>query len=142
MVSDQEQQRLHMLRGLNDLASDIHGTSIAHGWWPNSPTWREYSDREKADIYLSKLMLVVGEVSEMVEELRVHSNPRHEYEGDSVEFQGGHIRKPEGTPIEAADIIIRLLDFCAFTGIDIEAAIAKKMGFNNFREHRNGNKLA
>jgi NTP pyrophosphatase (non-canonical NTP hydrolase) len=142
MASDRQVHRYRWLDGLNELAGDIHGTSLKHGWWPGIDEWLKLSPEAKADVYLSKLMLVVTEVAEMVEELRKHSNPRHQYMGKSIKFQGGHINKPEGASIEAADVFIRLLDFCAFTGIDIEAAIAEKMGFNDFREHRHGNKLA
>ena len=48
--------------------------------------------------------------------------------------------KPEGIPAELADVLIRVLHMCAFFGIDIEAAIADKMAFNETRPHRNGGK--
>lgn len=48
--------------------------------------------------------------------------------------------KPEGIPSELADIIIRVLDICAANGIDIAAAIADKMAFNETRPYRHGGK--
>lgn len=48
--------------------------------------------------------------------------------------------KPEGIPSELADIIIRVLDICAAEGIDIAAAIADKMAFNETRPYRHGGK--
>lgn len=48
--------------------------------------------------------------------------------------------KPEGIPTELADIIIRVLDVCAYLGIDIEDAIADKMNYNEHRPHRHGGK--
>lgn len=51
------------------------------------------------------------------------------------------VRKPCGIPIEAADIIIRVLDMCAAYGIDIEAAIAMKMEYNSTRPYMHGKKV-
>lgn len=39
---------------------------------------------------------------------------------------------------ELADIIIRVLDLCAFKGIDIESHIKAKMRYNAMREHKHG----
>src|SRR6185369_7266774 len=50
--------------------------------------------------------------------------------------------KPEGIPSELADIIIRVLDIVAFHGIDIAAAIADKMAYNESRTYRHGGKLS
>jgi NTP pyrophosphatase (non-canonical NTP hydrolase) len=50
--------------------------------------------------------------------------------------------KPEGIPTELADIIIRVLDICANWGIDISAAIADKMAYNETRPYRHGGKLS
>lgn len=48
--------------------------------------------------------------------------------------------KPEGVPSELADIIIRVLDMCGWYGIDIEAAVAEKMEYNETRSYRHGGK--
>lgn len=48
--------------------------------------------------------------------------------------------KPEGIPSELADIIIRVLDICGANRIDIAAAIADKMAYNETREYRHGGK--
>lgn len=48
--------------------------------------------------------------------------------------------KPEGIPSELADIIIRVLDICGYHRIDIAAAIADKMAYNETRSHRHGGK--
>jgi NTP pyrophosphatase (non-canonical NTP hydrolase) len=39
---------------------------------------------------------------------------------------------------ELADVIIRVLDLCAFKGIDIESHIKAKMRYNSTREHKHG----
>lgn len=50
--------------------------------------------------------------------------------------------KPEGIPSELADIIIRVLDICAYHDIDIAASLADKMAFNATRSYRHGGKLS
>jgi NTP pyrophosphatase (non-canonical NTP hydrolase) len=41
---------------------------------------------------------------------------------------------------EMADVLIRILDLCAFKKIDIEAHIEAKMRINSLREHKHGKK--
>lgn len=48
--------------------------------------------------------------------------------------------KPEGIPIELADVLIRILDFCGRYNIDIMQAVKLKLVYNLQREHRHGGK--
>jgi NTP pyrophosphatase (non-canonical NTP hydrolase) len=48
--------------------------------------------------------------------------------------------KPEGIASEMADCIIRILDYCAYEGIDIEQAIQLKHEYNKTRPYRHGGK--
>lgn len=48
--------------------------------------------------------------------------------------------KPEGVPPELADVIIRILGFCARHGIDIGSAIIEKMKYNETRPFMHGGK--
>jgi NTP pyrophosphatase (non-canonical NTP hydrolase) len=41
---------------------------------------------------------------------------------------------------ELADVVIRVLDLCAFKKIDIEKHIKMKMIYNSMREHKHGKK--
>lgn len=49
--------------------------------------------------------------------------------------------KPEGIPIELADVIIQILDYAETHGINIQDAIEKKCIFNKTRDHRHGGKV-
>ncbi len=48
--------------------------------------------------------------------------------------------KPCGIPIELADVLIRIFDFAGKHGVDLEAAVEKKMAYNATRPHRHGGK--
>lgn len=48
--------------------------------------------------------------------------------------------KPEGFPVELADLIMRVTDMAEFFGIDLEAAIRVKMEYNRTRPYRHGGK--
>lgn len=51
-----------------------------------------------------------------------------------------HHSKPEGIPTELADVIIRVLDYCAYAGIDIENVLEVKHEYNKSRPYRHGGK--
>lgn len=105
---------------LNELAKEIHENSINHGWWE--------TERELPEI----LALIHSEVSEVLEEYRNHKQPTETY------FL---LDKPEGIPSELADIIIRVLDYCAYAGIDIDEAVRIKHEYNKTREYKHGGKV-
>ena len=76
--------------------------------------------------------LIHSEVSEALEEYR---NGRAQ-----TEVYYGENGKPEGIPIELADVIIRIFDFCGYAGINIDAAITQKHEYNKSRPYRHGGK--
>ena len=96
---------------IRDIQREIHEVSRSKGW---------YDDPIRSD--LEDLMLVVTEVAEVVEELR-----RPTIDESKVSE-------------EVADIAIRLLDFAAKKGIDLEAAILAKHEKNKTRPYRHGGK--
>ena len=102
----------------------VHECALTHGWWDK--------EREFPEI----VALLHSEVSEAFEECRlgwaVQRVYYHPVKGD----------KPLGVPIELADIVIRVMDFCAHAGIDLEAAITAKHRYNLTRSYRHGGKLA
>ena len=126
---------------LNKLRDEIHQNAIEHGWWQE--------ERSFGDI----IALCHSELSEALEEYRnghiptatYHSCSKNDRGCDAVKSQpymceGCENRKPEGIPVELADVIIRILDYCGKKGIDIEEVIRAKHKYNKTRPFKHGGK--
>lgn len=139
--------------GLNDLAIRINETARSKGWWRGTEVEcgdsTVFTPRPVGEV----LALVHSEVSEALEEYRDGQDLRRiryvhpdgqvcppDQQCRSV--NGVQDAKPEGFPIELADILIRVLDAAAEWSIDIQEAVDVKMAYNSSRPHRHGGKLA
>lgn len=103
---------------LNQWADEIHRNAREHGWWDE--------ERSFGDI----IALCHSELSEALEE---HRNG-HE------EVYHGPDGKPEGVPIELIDCVIRIFDYLACRGWDVEVLLAEKHEYNAGRPYRHGGK--
>lgn len=115
---------------LNEWAKEIHKNAVEHGWWKGK--------RSFGDI----IALCHNELSEALEEHRNGHKANEIYcsfENYGEDYKK-HRQKPEGIPIELADCIIRILDYCGKECIDIEHAIEIKHEYNKTRPYRHGNK--
>lgn len=105
-----------------DLQRMIHANARSKGFWPDDTR-----------NFMETLMLVVSEIAECGEEYR---------DGRGLNEVYYHGSKPEGIPVELADAVIRILDFCEWAGIDLYAVIQKKHAYNLTRAYRHGGKKA
>lgn len=110
---------------INEMINKAHQNAKEKGWWvikdgqdPNIP---------------EKLALIHSEVSEALEAYR---------DGLMGTTVLSDSPKPEGFPVELADVVIRIADLCGFLGIDLQEAIERKMAYNRLRPYRHGGKLA
>ena len=92
----------------------------------------EEEERSFGDI----IALIHSELSEALEEYRNGKEVACVYFEDDTRGEP----KPEGVPVELADTIIRILQYCDVKGIDIGYAIEAKMQYNLGREYRHGGK--
>jgi len=129
-----------MTMTIHELVYESFETSKSKGW----------HDQEADATVGDRLMLMVSELSEALEEFRngvplarIYFNrpgcvaPFDYEDGSNV---NGKLPKPEGVPVELADVVIRIGDFCGKHGIDLERALRLKMAYNKTRPPRHGGK--
>jgi len=104
---------------LNKLADEIYENAIVHGWWEEKRTFPEI------------VALCHSELSEALEEYRAGRGMYYTADG-----------KTEGIAVEMADCIIRILDWAAHEGVDMDAIVREKHEYNKARTYRHGGKLA
>jgi NTP pyrophosphatase (non-canonical NTP hydrolase) len=78
-----------------------------------------------------KLMLIVSELAEAMEEVR---DPSSLGLGVKLSETG----KPEGFVVELADAVIRIGDLCGALELNLETAIRLKMTYNKDRPFKHG----
>lgn len=106
---------------LAPLAEAAHANAQAHGFWDDDPEFG------------TSIALVHTEVTEAFEEWRAGHGFTEIYSHDA---------KPEGVPIELADVLIRVFDIAGRYGIDLDEAVLIKMQHNKTRPHKHGGKRA
>ena len=93
---------------------------------------REHGFKTSWDNFPEKLMLIVSELSESLEEFRAGRKDVWYRDTDG---------KPEGIGMELADVQIRLAELCETLEIDLETCIIEKQEFNKSREFMHGKLL-
>lgn len=101
----------------------IFDINVRNGW---------YSKGEA--LFCEKMLLIISEISEAVEEFR--SGRRL----DEIYYTDTEPKKPEGIPIEIADAVIRIFDWCQANDVDLVHALNVKINYNKTRPFRHGNK--
>lgn len=128
---------------INELAQEIHKNAVEHGWWERNRDFPEIA------------ALIHSEVSEAVEEWR-NGKPLLYFRVETEQADGTVVPecrtddgdgdyqrrglKPEGIAAELADAVIRILDYAAAVGIDIDEVIMAKHAYNKDRPYQHGGK--
>lgn len=114
-----QQARNEILATFRHLQCSANRIAVEHGFWEG--------DRNDGEM----IALMHSELSEMLEALR----------HDGLNTPSEHIPEFSAVEEEAADLVIRLLDFCEGRGVRLGEAIIEKMSFNNGRPKKHGKKF-
>lgn len=105
--------------GIEALVRVAHGMARVKGWYDDGP--RNFGEQA---------MLIVSEVAEAVEESRDGRAMTEVYDGKNG--------KPEGIPIELADVLIRVADLAGAHGMPLGVSVTRKLLFNATRPPKHG----
>lgn len=100
----------------------VHENSKAHGFW---------SDPDNQNIP-TKLMLIVSEIGEAMEEFRDGNVHLIDLEANN---------KPIGFTSELADAVIRIMDLAEWLGLPLETMMEEKHEYNKTRPYKHGKKV-
>jgi NTP pyrophosphatase (non-canonical NTP hydrolase) len=111
-----------LLQGFKQLQEDSQRIARKSGF---------YDDEDPTNVrdIASRLLLIVSEITEGLEEVRANKPARY-YENN----------KPEGLAVELADAIIRIADFAEWQGFDLGEIILDKQAYNETRPYKHGGK--
>ena len=130
LVGDSQREAYQEVMTLTNWLDRAHQTSVDKGWWD------AHLGNKKGRNVPEMLCLIHSEVSEALEEYREgRMRIWYDTEGDKPD-------KPEGFPVELADILIRVFDLAKAWDIDLTYALNLKMDYNDTRPHRHGGKYA
>jgi hypothetical protein len=101
---------------IRDMTKECHGRSVRAGWY-NDPETGAPIARNLAEM----MALEHSEISERLEAVRKN-------------LPSGHLSGFSGEEEEAADSLIRLMDYCGHRGIDLGKVYVAKLLYNATRE--------
>lgn len=105
---------INKIMDLNDLAQKVHKANIK--WWQDIETGQPIK-RNKGEL----IALMHSELSEALE-------------GERKNLMDDKLPHRKMVEVEMADTVIRILDYCAGFGLDIQGAFDEKMLYNSTRE--------
>ena len=110
------------MKTLNDYAAEVH---LANDKW-----WRDLHTGERITRNKGELLCLI------------HSEISEAMEGERKNLMDDKLTHRRMAEVELADALIRILDYCAGHGYDIEGAYQEKMAYNKIRaDHQHENRL-
>ena len=113
-----------MTDGILSAIKVCHGVAKKSGWWNDLETG-DPLDRNKGEL----MMLMVSEIAEMME-------------GSRKNLMDEHLPHRKNEEVEAADLFIRLMDYCGGFNLDLAGAVREKLAYNAQRaDHKPENRI-
>lgn len=122
---------------MDSVQAYVHAVNGMNGWFEDGRTFGD------------EIALLHSEVSEALDEFRSHGLARYFYPLGNKDAEPRVVlnmysypegEKPLGVASEAADVLIRLLDFCWRYDINLIQEVKAKMAYNETRGYRHGGK--
>ena len=123
---------------VNEFAQDVHKNAVAHGWYDAVMIHAEIS--EAVEEWRSGNLVIYGTCALSPENCKFSKICDNVGHPSGADTEGNC--KPEGVAVELCDAVMRIMDFLAFMGVDIEAVLMAKHEYNKGREYRHGGKRA
>lgn len=116
---------------INEFAKAVHENAVSHGWWDEP--------RSGAEV----IALCHSELSEALEEMRKGMPKEYVNIGSGITTDTALFgtRKTEGVAVEMCDCIIRILDYLAEIGVDVESVLMRKHLYNAGRPYKHGKRF-
>lgn len=140
-MSITEDDKRKFLVGLEAVQKEAHANASKHGFWDILYYINEQAVKGKMSggkskelcqaVFSQKISLMHSELSELLEALRT----------DNPTAPCKKVPTINAMEEEAADLLIRLVDFCGEAGIRLGVATLLKMDYNTGRSHMHGKKF-
>lgn len=124
---------------LNSLARICHKSSLEAGWW-EPPSWL-VEMFVRADVPEDQCRKWWRETQRPTKIALIHSEASEMLEGERKHIPDDHLPDRPMNEVEAADILIRLFDYCGEQKLDIGGALLAKFNYNQDRaDHKPENR--
>ena len=110
-----------MANGVAGLQLGCHRLAERSGWWTE---YDEMPEQYRKYFLVTKIALIHSETSELLE-------------GNRKGRADDHLPHRLAEEVEAADILIRLMDYCGKRGFDLSGAVIEKLAYNQQRADHN-----
>lgn len=116
-----------MAKGVAGLQVGCHRLAVQSGWWTEHD---EMPEQYRKYFLGTKIALIHSETSELLE-------------GNRKGRADDHLPHRPAEEVEAADILIRLMDYCGKRGFDLSGAVIEKLAYDQQRpDHKPENRAA
>ncbi|GAG35012.1 unnamed protein product [marine sediment metagenome] len=120
-------ENLHELSSLDEFVGVCHEQSVNGGWWDG---FCSLNEEAQLNVLGTKIALIHSETSEMMEGLRKGK-------------MDDHLPHRTQEEVEAADIFIRLADYCGRRNIQLPIIVIEKATYNADRaDHKSAHRAA